>query len=64
MMNCFYTIFNLTTEVEMYTNLTGHFPHQSSNGHNYIVVTCKYNGNAVLVGAFKTKQADSIRNLE
>ena len=47
---------------QIYTDLTGRFPHQSSRGNNYIFVLYDYDSNAILATAIKTRSGTSILN--
>jgi len=47
---------------DTYMDLTGRFPHQSSRGHNYILVAYNYDANAILFEPLKNREASSIRD--
>jgi hypothetical protein len=45
-----------------YGDLTGRYPVQSSNGHNYQLVIYHYDGNCILVEPIKSRQKGDILN--
>ena len=53
-------IFNITTDAKAYTDLTGRLHHQSSRGHNYILVAYNHDGNNILAEPMKKREADTI----
>ena len=50
----------MAKEATTYTDLTGRFPYQSSQGNNYIFVAYNYDGNAILVESMPNREADTI----
>ena len=58
--SCFYIILDMAKEATTYTDLTGHFPYQSSRGNTYIFVAYNYDGNAILVEPMPNREADTI----
>mgnify|MGYP003333570057 CR=1 FL=1 len=55
-----YNTFTLLKNTTAYTDLTGRFPIQSTQGNNYILLTYDYDSNCILVAPLKNKDSHKI----
>ena len=55
-----YNTFTLLKNTTAYTDLTGRFPIQSTQGNNYILLTYNYDSNCILVAPLKNKDLHKI----
>ena len=57
---CFAVIHPFQLSSKAYSDLTGKFPHRSSQGNQYILTVYDYDSNAILVECLKSRQAAEI----
>ena len=59
--DCVATLVPFQTSKKGYMDLTGHFPHKSSSGNEYLLVVYDYDSNAILAEALSSCQGGEIK---
>ena len=55
-----YNTLSIIEKATSYRNLTGRFPHQSTEGNNYILITYDCDGNCISIQAIPNHEAKTI----